>query len=64
MTAEQIRSAARNLVRARGFTITAVLALALGVAVALGMLVLAALGAYLPARAATRIDPMITMRAE
>ncbi|HET7372294.1 MAG TPA: ABC transporter permease, partial [Gemmatimonadaceae bacterium] len=31
MTAEQIRSAARNLVRARGFTITAVLALALGI---------------------------------
>lgn len=33
------------------------------VVVALGMLVVAALGAYLPARAATRIDPMITMRA-
>jgi ABC-type antimicrobial peptide transport system permease subunit len=34
------------------------------VMVAFAMLVLAALGAYAPAHAATRIDPMITMRAE
>jgi ABC-type lipoprotein release transport system permease subunit len=61
VTISHVRLAVRGLVKTPGFTVTVVLALALGIGANIAVTLLASLR---PARRAARVDPMIALRAE
>jgi putative ABC transport system permease protein len=57
-----VRYAVRTLRRSLGFTAASVLTLALGIGATTAILSL--LDAYIPARRASRVDPLIALRTE